>query len=184
VVAGEACDDYNALACGSCNADCTIAEPPARALGSINAVAGNLLLDGETFTIGDGDFHVTFEFDIMGVIAANGVQPTHVPVVVKGVGAPGGVDNSFQVASKMVVAINSVSGFLVTASSISATVSLHDDGIGSAGNIPITETVADPGFNVSGMSGGAGLDCPLGVGCSADTDCQSGHCDTTAHTCL
>lgn len=43
---------------------------------------------------------------------------------------------------------------ITTGIGASATVDLTNNHVGEAGNQPITETVADPGFEVQGMSGG------------------------------
>ena len=50
-------------------------------------------------------------------------------------------------------------------------------GAGVLGNQPITETVENAGFVVSGMSGGGGRDCADNARCKFHEDCVSGNCD-------
>ncbi len=182
-VGTEACDDHNALACGTCNATCTASQPAAAAHGTIFPVAGNNLRDGETFTIGDGTTTVVFEFDVQidNKGTGAGVQPTHVAVAVRGTGAPGGADSQLQIATKMVTAINGVAGFAVTATLSGSSVFLANNFVGGGGNVAMSETVLNNGFQVSGMTGGAGADCNSGDGCASNVDCASWVC--TGHIC-
>lgn len=121
--------------------------------GSLTVVAQANLVDGETFTIDDGSNPaVVFEYDVTG----DGVTAGNVAVDVSG-------DTSVaQVRSTTLVAINEaplldVEGVAGEAGVIELT-HIHP---GSLGNIALTETVADAGFLVSGMSGGNGGPNPL-----------------------
>jgi len=173
ITSPEVCDDYNSSACGSCSADCMTSQLSSTAIGSITAISGTNLVDGETFTLNDGTQTATvFEFD-----TNNSVASGHVAVQI--------VLNSTAtiVANTMRTAINGVAGtLLVTASGTGTTVSLTNDQQGSFGNVAITETVSNVGFVVSGMAGGVGADCTNGTGCGSTTDCQPG-LTCTSHTC-
>ncbi|HSK00579.1 MAG TPA: hypothetical protein VK932_05035, partial [Kofleriaceae bacterium] len=66
---------------------------------------------------------------------------------------------------------------LITASAgTGAVVVLAHDLFTGLGNVAITETVSDPDFAVTGMSGGAGGDCSAGETCAIDEDCESNVC--------
>jgi hypothetical protein len=115
------------------------------ATGSITAVAGSALVDGETFTISDGvNTPVVFEFDSGG-----GVSGANVAVAFTG------GDSATTVATAIAAAINGALNLYITASPSGAVVSLTNDYVGTTGNVAISETVADGGFTVSGMSAGA-----------------------------
>jgi hypothetical protein len=173
---GEACDDRNVSACGGCNASCTMAQPAAKAQGSIAAVAGSNLLDGETFTLSDGTNAVIFEFDVARSPVFNGVAGGHVAVQVNGTGAPGGASSAGMVATAIAIAVNGVGGLQVAATAVGTTVELVNQVTGSHGNAPIVETVQSASFSAVGMTGGAAADCPPGTGCTDSSDCRSGVC--------
>lgn len=118
----------------------------AAATGSITAIAGSLLVDGETFTISDGTNTPTiFEFDSGGGVGGGNIAVTFT-----------GGDSDTTVASAIASAINGVGGTLnVTAAPSGASVTLTNDNTGASGNVAISETVLDGGFITSGMSGGA-----------------------------
>lgn len=123
--------------------------PPAStvASGSITAVAGASLVDGEIFTLNDGTNTPTiFEFDSGG-----GVTGGHVAVAFTG------GDSAATVAAAIRSAINGVGGtLLITAGTVTgSTVPLTNDVVGAQGNQTITETVVNSGFVVTGMSGGS-----------------------------
>jgi hypothetical protein len=116
------------------------------ATGSITTVSGSHLVDGETFTINDGfNAPTAFEFDSNASVTGGRVGVAFVPT-----------DTGDQIKAKIVTAVNAVdTGLLVTASNAgTGLVGLVNDTAGSAGNHAITETVADVGFMVTGMSGG------------------------------
>jgi cysteine-rich repeat protein len=168
VISGtEICDDFNASACGTCNASCTSPQTLMPAIGSIIAVQASNTLDGETFTLADGvHAPVVFEFND-NVVAAGHVQIFRAASV------------SSQMAIKMAFAINSV-GTTLQINAVVGTnksqVLLTDINAGASGNIGITETVANGSFMITGMTGGTGRDCVLRVGCGSNDDCQSGSC--------
>jgi hypothetical protein len=127
---------------------------PVAATGSITTIAGASLVDGETFTLNDGINAATiFEFDSGG-----GVTPGNVAVAFTG------GDSADVVRDSIIAAVNGVgAGLLITASNGgAATVTLTRDNVGYY-NIAITETVANVGFVVSGMSGGSGSASPDSV---------------------
>jgi hypothetical protein len=128
---------------------------PAGAVGSIVAIAQALLVDTETFTLNDGAHPaVIFEFDTV----PDGVVPGRIQVDVSL--AVSAVD----VANAMVEAINTAPNLnMVAANNLgaSATVTITNFGAGMAGNIVIADTVANVGFVVTGMAGGAAGAFPL-----------------------
>ena len=102
--------------------------------------------EGESFVLNDGvNVATTFEFDRDGSVGGGRVA---VPIT------PG--MTAAQVRDAMVTAINGVGGGLaITAAPGSGnTLSLVNDAAGSFGNQPITESVGNGGFVVTGMSGG------------------------------
>ncbi len=120
----------------------------AAASGTINVVAGASLVDGETFTLNDGvNTPTVFEFDDDASVTAGNVA----------VAFTGG-DTTAQVRDAIIAAIAGVgAGLAITASSGgAAAVHLVNDALGVAGNQSITETVANAGFTVIGMTGGDG----------------------------
>jgi hypothetical protein len=120
--------------------------PSVKATGSITAVAGASLVDGETFTINDGvNTPTVFEFNLTG-----GITGSNVAVAVTG------GDSAATVAAAIRTAINNVGGtLLVTAAApVGATIALTNDNYGAQGNVTITDTVANVGFTTTGMSGG------------------------------
>jgi hypothetical protein len=116
------------------------------ATGSITAKTGALTNDGDTFTIGDGVNSVTFEFD-------NNASAPPNPVTFVG------TENAAAMAALIQTAINAVTtGLLVTAAAPSgAVVGLTNDGVGTAGNVTVTQTGTS--ITPAGMLGGenAGL---------------------------
>jgi hypothetical protein len=83
----------------------------------------------------------------------------------------------------MVTAINGA-GLLVRAQPPSeGIIPLVHQRFSSKGNKAITWNIPDNGFTAVGMSGGAGGDCDVGVGCTTNNDCASNDCDTGAHQC-
>jgi hypothetical protein len=118
------------------------------ATGTITAVAGASLVDGETFTINDGiNTPTVFEFDSGGGVGGGNIAVTFT-----------GGDSASTVAASILAAINGVGAtLLVTASSGGGAVTnlTHDRG-GTVGNRAVTETVANAGFIVTGLTGGAG----------------------------
>jgi len=115
------------------------------------AFTGGDLIDGETIVLDDGtNPAVTFEFDD-GL--GGGVTPGNVAVGF----VPG--DTASDIRDALVTAINGVgAGLAITASpgpGSNPSVALVNDTPGVAGNVAITETVADTGLTVAGMSGGA-----------------------------
>jgi hypothetical protein len=60
---------------------------------------------------------------------------------------------------------------------------LQNDHASSRGNVALDDLgVADPGFQITGMTGGRGGDCPGGIGCASNDDCLSGLCHAD-HRC-
>lgn len=119
---------------------------PVAASGSITTVAGANLVDTETFTLNDGvNPAVVFEFDLNG----GGVTPGNEAVVYTA------ADSATVVRDAMIAAINGAASLDITASPGGpAQVLLVNDAVGTAGNVAITDTVADAGFTTTGMSGG------------------------------
>jgi hypothetical protein len=150
IAAGNAADadtvDIDASAVGGPAVTLTFVLETA-ATGSITTVAGGSLLDTETFTIGDGITSVTFEFDSGG-----GVTPPNVAVPFTG------ADSADTVRDSIITAITGSVLAITPAIGGAGLVSLVNNNVGSAGNVPITDSVANVGFVVSGMSGAVGAD--------------------------
>lgn len=118
----------------------------AAATGSITFIAGSLLVDGETFTVPDGTNPATvFEFDSGG-----GVTSPNVAVAFTA------LETAATIATTARAAINGVgAGLAVTAAApVGAVLGLTNDATGAAGNVAITDTVANVTFTHTGMSGG------------------------------
>lgn len=161
----ESCDDGNASACGTCSASCMQMQV-AKARGSISAVAPVNLRDGETVTIDDGvNPALVFEFDKNGQVTSPRVRIDLAGLTVEE-----------DVANALIDAINSIGAALRLSAEVTPGVSyevtLIHDLEGAFGNKPLSETVANSFFRVTGMSGGAGRDCGQGIGCTQDADCQ------------
>ena len=134
------------------------------ATGTITTVAGSLLVDGETFTLNDGTNTATvFEFDSGGGVGGGNIA---VPFT--------GGDSAATVAAAIQTAINGVGAtlFITASSGGGAVTNLVNDVMGTVGNVTITDTVADGGFTVTGMSGGAG-DVRVLVQASAETPTEA-----------
>jgi hypothetical protein len=170
VISGtEICDDFNASACGTCNESCTSQQMPAASVGSITAVAASMLINGETLTLSDGVHNsVVFEFN-----SNVPTDTTHIQIVA-------GSSQANGVATKIALAVNGVGPALQLQAVVNASnnrqVLLTNVNPGANGNVGVTETVANSGFLVAGMSGGIALDCAAGVGCGSNNDCRSGVC--------
>lgn len=164
--ANEACDDSNTSSCGTCSADCQTVTNRA-ATGFIAVVTATKIVDGETIVLDDGASPpVAFEYNLAG-----GVGPGNVAI------ALGAADSAAAVRTKTRIVINSIGALAITATDGPGNlVLLTDDRATSFGNAALVETVSDTDFAVSGMSGGQGGDCGSGVGCSGNTDCESGSC--------
>jgi len=114
---------------------------PAGQFNIEGATAG--VRDGETFTINDGLISaVTFEFDRDGSVGAGNVAIN-----------VSALATASQLATAVESAINA-SSLSVTANAVGGTVTLTHDIAGTVGNNPVTETVADAGFTVTGLTGG------------------------------
>jgi hypothetical protein len=117
----------------------------APASGMVATVPASGLADGQIFTIGDGAGALTtFEFD-----TNLSITPGHAQI------ALGPEDTAAQVKTKIVTAVNSSALAVTAANGGYGLVLLDNDNTGSAGNVPITETVADADFTVHGMTGGS-----------------------------
>lgn len=159
---GEACDDGNTEACGTCSATCTQVQY-AKATGTIRAVAGHQI-GSETLSVGDGlNIPVIFEFD-----KNDEVEPGHIPITIRL------ADSKEEVAAAIRSAINGTGSILQIEATMQGgdTVLLTHYFAGSFGNVPIIERVSNQGFRVSGMSGGKGFDCAEGTPCKESNDCK------------
>lgn len=124
----------------------------ARAKGQIVPVTGALLVDGETFTLNDGiNGAKIFEFDSNGSVSGSNIPVTFTAGMTK-----------YQIQAAIITAVNvtavAAGDFYIRAwQGSGGNVQLIDKQGGTIGNQAITETVANAGFLVSGMSGGTGL---------------------------
>ena len=118
----------------------TVVPPAISAIGTITLVPKANLVDGETFDYWGN----IFEFDVDG----DGVEPGHLLVDVSS--AIDAIDVAFVVGT----AIENASIGIVVTDNLDGTLDLETVGFGSDQNYEITDTVADEGFIVTGMSGG------------------------------
>lgn len=162
----EICDDGNNAACGTCGAGCTQSQPGSAAIGSITTVAPSNIVDGETFTLNDGVSQEIFEFD-------KGDGGTTGRVVVD-ISSAGGANGVASIVNGSINTEHTAGRLTISSSRNNNVLSLTNTQPGSAGNQAITETVANSGFTVTGMSGGRAFDCPSGTGCVGDSDCAPG----------
>ncbi|PTL85522.1 DUF4215 domain-containing protein [Vitiosangium sp. GDMCC 1.1324] len=163
--AGEECDDGNADDCGSCDAQCKN-RSPAPATGWIYAVSGGSIKDGESFSLNDGKRTQVFEFN-----KAGGTRWPHASVNIVNVYSP------MEVATVIANAINGADEFDIKAEIFDnnkSAVRLTNKVEGAIGNQLIGESVKDESFDVEGMDGGAGNDCPKNTGCTKTEDCEPG----------
>lgn len=162
IAAGNAADadtaDIDATAVGGPAVTFTFVLETA-ATGSITTVAGASLLDTETFVIGDGITSVTFEFDSGG-----GVTPPNVAVPFTG------ADTADQVRDSIITAITGSVLAITPSNGGPGLVNLVNDNVGTAGNVAMSDTVANAGFVVSGMSGAVGADADDEVAVGATID--------------
>lgn len=163
---GEACDDGNTESCGSCNSYCTSVVSETRARGSIKAIKASDLIDGETLTISDG-LHgpLVLEFNKTG-----GTSTGHIPLSIDdshtAENVAGIIRDVIKAMPQSILEMNAtVSG---------STVKLESAWTGDIGNQKLLETVSNPGFSVTNMTGGKPYACSEGVGCVKDSDCTSG----------
>jgi cysteine-rich repeat protein len=161
----ETCDDGNSLSCGTCDATCLVEQGAERASGTITAVSGNQIRDGEIFSLSDGQTRRVFEFKKQGK-----APDSHVTVEVRGNYSPG------MVARAIGEAITQAFGDSLTVEPTEReeTLVVRVNQPGAHANLPIFESVGDEVFTVEGLHGGAGHDCPDGTGCQSDDDCEHG----------
>ena len=121
------------------------------AVGSITTVAVANLVDGEKFILHDGiNPPVVFEFDVTGNGVAVGNVNVDVSVLI----------SADDVRDAIVLAVSGVGAALrMTATNGgAATVTLTQDDKGPQGNTTQSTTVLDPGFVITDMLGGTGVD--------------------------
>lgn len=130
--------------------DFLFAFPPGTpAEGSIAAIPASSIIDGETFTLDDGENPPTiFEFDVNF-----SVTPGNVAVDISA------AVTAIDVATAMVSAINGVGGSLLLSAGnsvgSSSTVTITNGQVGVAGNVNSwLDTVIDSGFTVNQPTGG------------------------------
>ena len=64
------------------------------------------------------------------------------------------------------------------------TIELKNDFSGARGNVTITDTIGNPNFKVSGMSGGKAVLCDTAASCSTDAECDAERsCNSSTHLC-
>ena len=187
-----------------------VAEVCDKASGTLTVGLGTLIGDGDTFTIGDGiNGKVVFTFDwddggtpITGdnVIHFSG-QPTEAEIAVMIRDAINAADDLDVTASTTAGGGNNGNGGQggepgtssggggeggATAPSgpMAEVVALVNDHAGERGNVKITDTLGNPNFKPSGMSGGSAVACSGETSCSGDEECDSARtCNTSSHLC-
>lgn len=119
--------------------------PGVAATGTIQCVARANLVDNDFFTVSDGATTVIFEYQVTG-----GFVPTPGRVTID-VQAGGGGSTPMAALTLPVIVAN----LALTGDAPASLITLTNTGTrGAAGNVTITENVADAGFTVTGMSGG------------------------------
>jgi hypothetical protein len=125
-------------------------DPGTKATGQLVVVATASLVDGEIFTVSDGEnTPVVFEYDVAGDGVQAGRRRVDVSAVVS--------DADVALVTALAIEQARVAGLLdVTASAdgVTANVDLEAVLIGEQANVAITEAVANVGFTVTGMLGG------------------------------
>jgi hypothetical protein len=116
---------------------------PSVATGLIQPVAKANLVDGETVTISDGVTTKTFEFDTDDSVTLGNVQ---IDI--------SGISDAFPIGMALLDAI--IAQLNITGDVGFPIVQMHlaNEGIGTVGNVEITDTVDSAGFFSLGMSGG------------------------------
>jgi cysteine-rich repeat protein len=169
----ENCDDHNNELCGTCSSDCqTFALD--YAAGWIDLIDVSKIEDKDTFALDDGiNPKVTFEFDNDGVFMPN-VQISLTPP------DPPDPPDPTLVSQRVEQAINhSPEALLIRAfreNSNPLRVNLKHMQPTTLGNRDVVLNPISMGFVVERMTGGAGGDCPYGVGCKSKFDCKTNVC--------
>jgi hypothetical protein len=176
VDSGEACDDGNQNACGTCSSNCSAARTiPTSADGALVINPATFFADGDTFTLNDGtNSPTTFELECDPIAdcagdpnAAAGVASGNVAVAFGAANFDGTTDGE-EFRDLIITAIQGVATGLDTAASDAGlstpTVALSDV-------TAVSETVGNPGFVAT-------VRCGAGVGCATGADCLSGDCDS------
>ncbi|HPD32121.1 MAG TPA: protein-arginine deiminase family protein [Phycisphaerae bacterium] len=112
--------------------------------GRVQCVASGDISDGETVTLSDGTTTKVFEFDKAG----DGVDTGHVQVDIVSAGTAADVRDALQ--STIAAAGMGVTPY---ADGSDALIVINN-ALGTAGNVPITDTVTASAFSVQGMAGG------------------------------
>ena len=157
----EVCDDGNASACGTCSSTCSQIQS-AHAAGTITVLNASGINDGDTLIIDDGiSGFVVFEFDSDGTLSDDAnVRITR------------SSSNDAQ-AQAIAGAINGPAGAIdIMAQRSANVVNLIHDFATSLGNQALSPSVSSTVMAVSGMSGGAGGNCPGSTGCTRNEDCH------------
>lgn len=131
------------------------------------AIAVADIVDTETFTLDDGtNPSTTFEFDTDGTSTAVAIDIS-------------GDTSAEDVRDSIRIAINGVGATLqidAADGALGTTLVLTNSANGTGGNSTSSESVADPGFAITDMTGGVANDCLAGEGCSVNGDCASNDC--------
>lgn len=180
---GEQCDDGNALACGTCDAQCRHAQTPGPARGTLIAAQASDIKSGDSFTISDGGKDPwTFVFQMSpeaAFVSSSDAQNPTIPIALTtGLKA-------FEVADRIITVINDAHSVYrsmklraesddddLTAIRI---INTRTQGDYTSGNQSIVLNIKSNKFSATGMEGGVNA-CSPGDRCMTDLDCQSGRC--------
>ncbi|WPB78160.1 DUF4215 domain-containing protein [Archangium violaceum] len=166
----EECDDGNTNACGTCNETCTSRQNEATATGKIIIIDadGSHIEEGEILSIHDGFKRLTFEF----TTGISSHSSSHIPIRIE-------LDDPNRTAKAIKRAITdsrSSKGFKISPQIDEFfspnQISLTNDQSGAFGNKSIITSNQTGSIEITGMSGGKGYDCPEGMGCTHDEDCD------------
>jgi hypothetical protein len=182
------------------------------ASGRITIGVGTLLTSGWTFTLGDG-LHdkVAFTFDwdddssdepgdniihfsgapstaelavkiadAINAAADLDIKATTTATTGGGGGGGGGEGGAGGEAGS---GVGGQAGAVEPPTPMNETVELVNEWAGERGNVKITDTVGNPNFKVSGMSGGKAVICGDAASCSSDDECDSARSCNSDHIC-
>jgi len=178
------------------------------ATGRITIGLGTLITTGWTFTLGDGvNDKVTFTFDWDddstdedgdNIIHFSGTPSTaelavkiadainaaaDLDVTATTTATTGGGGGEGGAGGEAGNGAGGQGGSVEPPAPQSETVELVNTWAGARGNVTITETVGNPNFKVSGMSGGEAVSCGDGTACSDDAECDADRSCGSGHLC-
>lgn len=193
---------------GGTGGSSTPSEACNEATGRITIGVGTLLTSGWTFTLGDG-LHdkVAFTFDWDddssdepgdNIIHFSGAPSTaelavkiadainaaaDLDITATTTATTGGGGGEGGAGGEAGSGVGGQAGAVEPPTPMDETVELVNEWAGARGNVTITETVGNPNFETSGMSGGKAVICGDAASCSSDDECDSARSCNSDHIC-